>query len=686
MIASYGNFLVGSVLLAATPVMATAAPADPKPQYAVLRPIPFTQVSVHDSFWAPRMKTTQEVTLPAALDACDERIRNFAIVAGTETGKLLIAAAPDSDLYKVIEGAAYSLAWRRAPELEKRVDAIIDTIASAQDKDGYLNTQYMLPLTHPASPPRTDRSVLRFGYGVRWSGTPEQWPRGLGQLYCAGHLFEAAAAYFRATGKRKFLDVACRMADNVYATFPPGQPIPFADHPQIETGLVRLYEATGEPRYLALADHIVHNGHPGRAVDFGRGESRLPFLEQRQAWGHCVRTAYLYAGATDVIAHLGRADTRAVVDSLWRSIVESRLYLHGGIGNGVDHEQHGLPYDLPNIDCYCECCANIAMGQWNQRLNLLTADGKYADIMEVEAYNGGLSGISLDGTAFFYSNLLTADLVRRRNQFSGVRRTYMFCCPSKLPGFVAGISRWAYATGDSGLYVNLYIAGGVTFEVDGCKVRMETATQYPWQGEIRIAMAPARPVAFDLCLRIPGWTRESPLPGGLYRFASPAHSSVRLKVNGEALPMPGIENGYTRIRRTWKQGDTVQLDLEMPVRRVHARDEVEADRGRVALMRGPLLYCLEQADHKDVSVLQLALPKDAPFSPRHRSSLLGGVTLLEGRGLAEDGKPVKVTAVPYYAWENRGVGEMTAWPIEDPELARPPQRRPQNTGREELDR
>ena len=664
--------------------IAAAEPIDPQPAFAKLRPVPFTQVAVRDAFWAPRAKTTQTTTLPAALDACAERIRNFAIVAGCETGKLLIAAAPDSDLYKVIEGVAYSLAWHPSPALEKRTDAIIDTIASAQASDGYLNTQYMLPLDHPASPPPDDRQVLRFGYGVRWSGTPEEWPRGLGQLYSAGHLFEAAAAYFRATGKRKFLDVARRLADNVYAAFPPGQPIRFADHPEIEIGLIRLYEVTGERRYLDLANHIVHDGHPGRKVDLGRGESRKPFLEQRQAWGHCVRTSYLYAGATDVAAYLGREDTRAVIDSLWRSIVESRIYLHGGIGNGIDHEQHGDPFDLPNLDCYCECCANIAIGQWNHSLNLLYGDARYADIAEVEAYNGGLSGISLDGTAFFYSNLLTADLFRRKNQFSGVRRRYMFCCPSKLPGFVAGISRWAYAQSDTAVYVNLYIAGSADFCLGSNKVTVAVATEYPWDGDIKFTARPEKPLAFDLCLRIPGWTGQSPLPGGLYRYGDSTPSSVGLKINGRPASLPVVENGYARIRRTWQKGDTVELTLSMPIRRVYARDEVEADRGRVALMRGPILYCLEQADHKDLSVLKLVLPKDAELSATHRKRLLGGVTVLQGTALADGITPVAITAVPYYAWGNRGIGEMTVWPIEDPNWAKPPARRPPRTGREDF--
>lgn len=651
--------------LAASPVF--AGPADPRPKYAALVPVPFNAVQIEDSFWAPRIETVQTRTIPDLLKMAEGRIRNFAIIAGQEQGKLMLANSPDSDLYKILEAAAYSLAWRPDPALDRQVDEIVAKIAAAQAEDGYLNTQYMLPLGHPASPGPDHRNVKRYGYGPdqRWKGTIAEWPRGMGQLYCAGHLFEAAAAHYRATGKRNFLEVAIKLADHVYRAFPPGQPIEYADHPQIGIGLVKLYQVTGDDRYLALADHIVHHGNPSRPPDIGNGESHKPPREQRKAYGHCVRTGYVYSAMTDVAAYRDDKPARVALDSLWHSIVDRRMFIHGGVGDGTPAEQHGEDYHLPNERCYCECCANIAQAQWNHRLNALYGDARYADITELEAYNGGLSGISLQGAEYFYTNKLAASGTGRGGPHGGERQRYLFCCPAKLPGFIAGIGRWVYAKNDSGIYVNLYVGGSAAVTLGETTVRIRQQTRYPWDGKVAVTVGLEKPATFDLCLRIPGWASGRPLPSDLYRFGDAAVSPSTLKVNGQTVAMPALQNGYARIRRQWKSDDTVELDLPMPIRRVYAREEVEADRGRVALMRGPILYCLEEADNPGASVLNLVLPKDADLVARRREDLLGGVTVLLGRGLADGKTPVAVTAVPYYAWQNRGVGEMTVWIIED---------------------
>jgi len=665
------------LLLLLSPLLASAAwgdMPDPKPPHAALAPVPFTDVKIDDPFWSPRIKTTQETTIPSLLKASEGRIDNFSIIAGQKSGKLRLMTAPDSDLYKILEAAAYSLAWRKNPALEKQVDQIIAKIAAAQTEDGYLNTQYTLPLGHPASPPPNHRRVGRYGYGPsqRWKGTMAEWPKGIGQLYCAGHLFEAAAAYYRVTGKRNFLDVACKLADHVDRAFPRHREIEYADHPQIEIGLVKLYQVTGRRRYLELANHIAINGTHSRPVDIGEGESHKRLLKQQKAFGHCVRTTYLYAGATDLAAYLGHPRTLATVDRLWKSIVDSRIYVHGGVGDGTGYEQHGQDYQLRNERCYCECCANIAQAQWNLRLNGLHGDASYADLVEVVAYNGGLSGISLAGTEYFYTNLLAAGRSGRNGPHEALRRNYLFCCPSKLPGFVAGIGRWIYSKDDAALYVNMYVGSSAKIDLRACAVNIRQRTRYPWQGKVTLEVDPAEPAGFGLCLRIPAWCGNSPLPGGLYRFGDPNPLPVSLKVNGQAVEMPPLEKGYARITRQWKKGDTVEIDMPMPTRRVYADQRVAADLGRVALMRGPIVYCLEEIDNPRFSVLNMALPKNQEPLAEHRDDLLGGVTVLKGQGLADGKTPVEFTAVPYYAWQNRGLGEMNVWIIEDLSLCKKP--------------
>ncbi len=647
--------------------MIAAAPnGNPQMKYARLQPVAFNHVKIDDAFWTPRMETVRTKTIPDLLKVAAGRIRNFDVIAGKDKGKLWLGNSPDSDLYKILEAAAYTLARTDDSDLDKQVDEIIAKIAAAQAPDGYLNTMYMLPRSHPAAPGPKSRHVKRYGYGAegKWKGAVANWPEGIGQLYCAGHLLESAVAHWRATGKRTFLNVAIKLADNIHKAFPPGQEMDFADHPQVEIGLIKLYQATGEKRYLDLAGHITHKGHHSRPVDIGKGESHKPLRQQRKAYGHGVRTAYVYSGMTDLAGYLGDKPAREALDSLWHSIVDRRMYVTGGTCNGTGYEQHGEDYALPNEKCYCECCMNIAQGQWNHRLNAVYGDAKYADIVEIEAYNAALSGISLAGTEYFYTNKLAAGTKGRGNPHAGLRKRYLFCCPSKLPGFVAGVGRWFYATDARGITVNMYAASTAKIALAGGEVTVQQKTRYPWDGRIAITVSPGKGRTFDLSLRIPGWTRLAPLPGPLYRFGGPAGARPTLKINGKALPMPALAKGYATIRRRWQMGDVVELNLPMPIRRVYADGKVEADRGRVALMRGPIVYCLEGIDNGG-KALDIVLAKDARLTAEHRADLLGGVTVIRGQGLLGGTKPVDITAVPYYAWQNRGIGEMTVWIIED---------------------
>jgi len=626
-------------------------------KYSRLEPVYFTDVRIEDEFWAPRIRTIQKKTIPDLLKLAENqgKVDNFAIVAGKKKGEIRLHNCPDSDVYKLLEAASYTLSWRGDPDLERRIDEIIGLIAAAQADDGYLNTQYMLPFDHPASPDRNSPHVKRYGYGPesQWKARVSEWPKGYGQLYCAGHLLEAAAAHYRATRKRSFLNAACKLADNIDRTFDKAAALDYADHPQVEIGLFKLYEATGEERYLRLADYITHNSKFHRPPDIGGGSSALPINEQRDAFGHCVRTMYIYSGATDVVRALGYDGTRTALESLWNSVVGRKMYVHGGIGNGTRYEQHGLDYDLPNERAYCECCASIAMGQWNHRLNLFSGDGKYADIVELEAYNSALSGISLDGTKYFYYNKLAVGKGHQR------RWRYLFCCPSKLPGFVAGISRWVYAKDSKGIYVNLYIRSTTDITIGTDRVTVHQETRYPWDGKVTLTIETPNAMEFDLYLRIPGWVRGRPVPTDLYEFADQIDTTFTLTVNGRPADYP-VANGYARLHRRWKSVDKLELNLPMHVRRVHAHPNAKADVGRVALMRGPLVYCLEAVDNGG-SVLDLILPPNSKIIAEYRPDLLGGIVVLRGKALRSDGRPFDFTAIPYYAWDNREHGEMLIW-------------------------
>jgi len=639
-----------------------------KASFSSLNEVLFNKVRIDDLFWAPRIKRTQDVTIPDVLRIAEEqgKIDNLRIIAGHKnTGRIRVYNSPDSDIWKIMEAASYTLAWRDDPDLSQKLDDLISLYAEAQAEDGYINQMYMLPVDHPQSPEKYRKG--RYGRELQFEGTIDEWAKGIGQLYSAGHLFEAAAAHYRVTGKRNFLQIAIRMADRIYREFPPSEPINYADHPQAGIGLIKLYEVTGDRKYLRLADHIVHHGHHGRPPDLGDRESFKPIEQQRKAWGHAVRINYLYSAATDLCRYLDQANTRTALESLWHSIVDRRIYVTGGIGGPAHAEQLADDYILDNRSCYCECCSNIAHGQWNHRLNLLHGDAAYADVVEIEAYNAGLAGISLKGTEYFYANKLAVGKQGRSGPHSGVRKRYLFCCPAKLPGFVAGIGRWIYAKDARSIYVNLYVGGSATIDLPDRSVKLTQETLYPWQGRVNITMESERPGSFDLCLRIPGWAQGRPFPSDLYRFDAASPVDWIVKINGDPMDMTDLDKGYVRISRPWTSGDRVELRLPMPARRIYAGEKVKHDRGRVALMRGPIVYCLEGVDH-DFSVLSMVLPKKAKIDIEHREDLLDGVTVLKGKGLADGDRPADFVAVPYYAWQNRGIDEMTVWIVEDPSV------------------
>ena len=635
---------------------AAADAAKPAPLLAV----PFTDVKIDDAFWAPRIALDRERVLPHNFRYCEEvgKVRNFLRVAGKLEGKHEGAVWEDSDLYKVIEGAAYCLAHSRDPELEKTVDDLVEKIAAAQQPDGYLDTYFTL--VEPQN---------------RWTDENKH------ETYCAGHLIEAAVAYFQATGKRAFLDVAIKFADHIDSVFGPGRKADATGHEELELALVKLWRVTGEDRYLKLSQFLIDcRGHrEGRKptpqiTDWTRGEycqDHKPIREQNEIVGHAVRAMYLYCGVADVAAVTGDPGYLDTMDHIWRDVTQRKMYITGGIGPSAKNEGFTVPYDLPNESAYCETCAAIGMALWNQRMTLLEADAKYADVVERELYNGALSGVSLDGVKFFYVNPLASRGGHHRQPWHGCA-----CCPTNVVRFLPTVGGYVYAHRGRDIYVNHYIAGRGRIDLDDQSVTLAQETRYPWEGAVKITVDPERAAEFALRLRIPGWSLDAQTPEDLYQLAGkPESSAVTLDINGQPIEKFDIEKGYARIERNWKKGDVVNLGIPMPIRRIRAYPKVEADVGRVALQRGPIVYCLEGVDNGG-DVRCLALPPDAALNAEHRPDLLGGVTVIKGAALAvsrDSGSPdpVEFLAVPYYAWDNREPGQMAVWIPEDPALAEP---------------
>jgi len=521
------------------------------------------------------------------------------------------------------------------------------------------------------------------------------------QLYNAGHFFEMAVEHNRLTGKTKVLDAARRFADHIDRTFGEGKRYDVGGHEEVELALVKLYRATGERRYLKLSRFFLDergyaHGRERKPFDFktmtvappkfkppltpaqrrtvrrarirvrnGRMQDHKPLVEQ-DAKGHAVRAGYVYSAMADIARFMDAPKYERAVDRIWKDVVSRKMYITGSVGTAqYGDEGFGDPYLLPNRT-YCESCANIAHVLWQHRMGLLKADAKYADVMELALYNGAISGISISGDGFFYQNPLESRGGRRRSWIG------LACCPTNLTRIIPQVGGFAYARGKQRLYVNLYLAGTASFKIDNrLTVKLAQKTDYPWSGRVRLTVTPDRASEFALCLRIPGWARGRPVPSDLYRFAKADAAPVGLKVNAKSVDASPKADGYVHLRRRWAAGDVVELDLPMPIRRVYAHEKIKADHGKVALMRGPIVYCIEAVDHPDVKVAGLALSPKADVQAEHRAGLLGGVTVLTGKALADGKKPVKLTAVPYYAWANRKQGAMTVWLNEARPLAAP---------------
>jgi hypothetical protein len=604
---------------------ATASAEGPK--FRKFSAVPFTEVKFQDVFWTPRLVTNREKSLPHNFEWCEKtgRISNFAKAGKLMEGKFEGIFFNDSDVFKVLEGASYSLAAHPDPAMEKTIDDILVKIAAAQQPDGYLNTYYTL-----AEP------------GKRWTNLKD-----MHELYCAGHLIEGAVAHYRATGKRTFLDVAIKYADHIDSVFGPTKRHGLCGCEEVELALVKLYQTTGQQKYLDLSKFFIDmRGNKDARGGESWGEycqDHQPVREQKEMVGHAVRAMYLYSGVADVASYTGDPQLINAMGHLWQDVVQKKIYITGGIGARHAHEAFGDAYELPNESAYCETCAAISLALLAHRLNLMHGDAQYADVLERTVYNGVLSGIGLDGKLFFYVNPLASSGKHHRKPFFSCA-----CCPSNVVRFVPSLPGYVYTVSEAtnppaAICVNLYVAGKGKVQLGDNAVTLTQETKYPWDGEVKLTVEPQKAGEFTLQLRIPDWC-----------------SGAQVAVNGTAVSQPDVRNGYARLSRPWRAGDMVQLTLPMPIQRIEAHPRVQANVGRVAVQRGPLVYCFEAVDNGG-PVKNIILPQDPKFVAEHRPELLGGVTVITGE--AKDGR--KITAVPYYAWDHRAAGEMIVWVEQD---------------------
>ncbi|MBR6733994.1 MAG: glycoside hydrolase family 127 protein [Kiritimatiellae bacterium] len=630
-------------------------------------PAGLNDVKVTGGFWLARIETNRLVTVKTDFRKCEEtgRIANFERAARREKGGFKGVPWDDSDVFKVIEGAAYTLAQHPDPELDRYLDNLIAQIAGAQEQDGYLYTARTLGYKAPMMGPK-----------------PFSRNRDACELYNVGHLYEAAVAHYEVTGKRTLLDVATRNADLVAKTFGlgEGQSCETSGHEEIEIGLCRLYQATGDAKYLKLAQHFIdmRGRRDLRPVWGAAYQDHKPVLEQKEALGHAVRAAYLYAGMADVAALTGNTAYVDAIDALWSNVVSRKLHLNGGIGArrhvkyrdpalGSAHEAFGDEYDLQNLDAYLETCAAIGNALWNERMFLLHGDAKYIDVMERTLYNGLISGVSIGGDEFFYPNPLASKGGYKRSKWFGCS-----CCPVNVVRFIPQIGRFAYAAKDDSAYVNLFVESEAKLRLAGGEVKLVQKTAYPWNGYVRIVVTPGRagsplPAAavagrppylrFTLNIRVPGWCVGRPVPSDLYEQVVPGTlDDFRVTVNGAAVKVAPVK-GYCVISREWKTGDVVEISMNMPARRIKANDKVAADRGRYAVERGPIVFCAEGIDNGG-KAFNACLPLSTVFTEGEIEIASTRMVSLVGGGL---------TLVPYFAWCHRGAGEMQTWFAESTE-------------------
>lgn len=605
-------------------------------------------ITIRDEFWTPILEKNRLVTIPHSFHQCEltGRINNFAVAGGLSSGEYTGQRYNDTDVYKTIEGAAYSLQIYPDNDLEAYVDSLIGLIVAAQEEDGYLYTARTASPSEPA--PGSGRE--------KWI---DIWVSH--ELYNAGHLYEAAVAYYKATGKRNLLDVAFKNADLVCNEFGWGKREAAPGHQEIELGLIKLYEVTGDEKYLEQArffldvrgtpqDFVVHPEGTRFAIYNNKTylQQHLPILKQTEAVGHAVRATYMYTAMDNIARYLESNEYLDKSLELWEDVVTHKLYLTGGLGAVGEGESIGDAYYLPNREAYNETCAAIGNILWNQSLFRSTGDAKYYDVLERTLYNGFLSGISLDGKHFFYPNPLASDGNYTRSPWFGVA-----CCPGNVCRLIPSIPRMIYASADNKVYMNLFIGSEIRIpHMDG-DISLTQSTNYPWDGQVELKLEPDIPTKFALYIRIPSWLGNSPVYGDLYSYVNSIENNITLTLNDKQIGYE-IKEGYAIINRKWRKGDIVNIQLPMPVRKVISNDKVEANKGRMAIERGPIVYCLEEADNG--KVLDLQLNPDFRTDYTYDPNLLGGSGKID---IIDDNH--SLTAIPYFLWANREPGEMEVW-------------------------
>jgi DUF1680 family protein len=632
-----------------------------------IQAVPFTQVKLSDNFWLPRIKTNHTVTIPASFERCENtgRVKNFEMAAAHSGKFCTIYPFDDTDIYKTIEGASFSLSLYPDKKLELYIDTLIMKVQAAQEPDGYLYTARTI---NPEEP-------------HHWAGK-ERWEkeRELShELYNSGHLYEAAAAHYLATGKRNLLDIALRNADLVCATFGQDKKHVAPGHQVVEMGLVKLYRITGKKEYLETAKYFIeerghYTGYDAKSKDPWKNgaywQDHIPVVEQKEAVGHAVRAGYLYAAMADVAALTDDKAFLSAIDSIWNNVVTKKIYVQGGVGAVGSGERFGDNYELPNATAYNETCAAIANVYWNHRMFLLHGESKYIDILEKSLYNGLISGVGMDGKSFFYTNAMEIKNHYHHKDMEEERSGWFpcSCCPTNITRLIPSVPGYVYAQKGDAVYVNLFISGKSSLTVNKKVVEIEQKNNYPWDGKLAFHLNPKASQAFNLLVRIPGWSQGQAMPSDLYTFTKASDTKVTITVNGKPENYT-VSNGYAVLNRKWKKGDVVEVNLPMDVQRITANTKVEDDQGKIALQRGPLIYCAEWPDNNG-KVSNLILPKGTLLTPEYKADLLNGVTVLKGEVTAikidSQNNAVSTvkqnfTAIPYYAWAHRGKGEMAVW-------------------------
>ncbi len=653
------NYFLSAAVFLTLPVLAQ------QKDYAI-KEVNFTQVKLSDNFWLPRIETNRTVTIPASFERCEStgRVKNF-VMAAQKQGKFCTRYPfDDTDIYKTIEGASFSLAVHPDKKLEAYVDSLITIIKAAQEPDGYLYTARTIDPLHVGS----------------WVGK-ERWEkeRELShELYNAGHLYEAAAAHFLATKKRNLLDIALKNADLVCSVFGPGKKTVAPGHEIVEMGLVKLYRITNKAEYLNTAAFFVksrglYKGYDPKSKDSWKNGSYWqddkPVVLQEEAEGHAVRAGYLYSAVADIAALTGDDSLTRAIDRIFENVVTKKIYVQGGVGAIGDGERYGDNYELPNNTAYNETCASIAEVYWYYRMFLLHGDAKYIDVLEKTLYNGLISGIGLDGKSFFYTNAMEI-----RNSFTHpdmeATRSGWFecsCCPTNLTRLIPSVPGYMYAQKGNDLFVNLFINSTVDLTVNNKPLQIVQQNNYPWDGNLKFTINSAKANAFNLMVRIPGWAGNAAIPSNLYKFENRTDAKPEIKVNGVVTEYT-MQNGYAVINRPWKKNDVVEVNLPMEVRRVAASENVKNDIGKVALQRGPIMYCAEWVDNNS-KTSNLIIPDNTVFTSEFNPGILNGVMTLKAEVPAViitnneiiSTQKQSFTAIPYYSWANRGKGEMTVW-------------------------